>query len=157
MTLGMIDSCQLPGSGPAKKLVFTPVAPIIAATRIAQKWGLFDGASRTQFRMHVEVQYDGRTWIPLFIASDPDFDEYAEQLEYRRVRGAWNPRKKQPTGVYDRFANWLMNRVFTDHDDAVAARIVMDRVAIDEWGGMTVVETELFKKLRRHRPGSGRP
>ncbi len=159
IVLGMVDSCMLPGAGPAKKLVFTPVQPIIDATRIAQKWGLFDGASREQFRMHIEIQYAaGKPWEPLFIASDDAHQDYADELAYRRVRGAWNPRKKKPTGAYDKFATWILTRALADHPDAVAARVVMDRLRINEHGGANVVEEGLFPKIRRQRqPGAVQP
>lgn len=158
IALGMVDSCMLPGSGPAKKVVFTPVQPIIDATRIAQKWGLFDGSSREQFRMHIEIQRAvGQPWEPLFIAGDPQHQAYAEQLAYRRVRGAWNPRKKKPTGAYDKFATWIMTRALADHPEAIAARVVMDRVRINEHGGANTVEEGLFPKIRRQRPPGAPP
>jgi hypothetical protein len=150
ITLGMIDSCMLPGSGPYKKQLFAPVQPIIDATRIAQKWALFDGSSREQFRMHLEIQRAPNTsWEPLFIAGDERYQAYAEQIHFRRVRGAWNPRRRKPTGAYDKFATWIMTKALADHPDAIAARLVMDRLRIGEYGGFYVVEEGLFPKVRK--------
>ena len=157
LTLGMIDSCMLPGSGPAKKQLFSPVQPIIDATRIAQKWALFDGSSREQFRMHLEIQRAPNTsWEPVFIAGDDRYQAYAEQIHFRRVRGAWNPRKRKPTGAYDKFSTWIMTKMLTDYPDAIAARVVMDRLRIGEYGGGFVVEEGLFPKVRKRSGAAGR-
>jgi hypothetical protein len=72
------------------------VQPIIDATRIAQKWALFDGSSREQFRMHLEIQRAPNTsWEPLFIAGDERYQAYAEQIHFRRVARGVEPAAPQ--------------------------------------------------------------
>jgi hypothetical protein len=149
---GLVDGCPLPQK-PApwqrglvdtvrsvQRIAEWPVAWIRPTLRVAQQWALFQAADRERFRMWIEGQRLDHRWELLYRAGDPEHDDDAELLEYRRVRGAWDPTDTAP-GQYPAFASWITGRVLDRHPDFVAARVQMERIEIDAGG---VVPTGQF-------------
>jgi hypothetical protein len=153
LVIGLIDGCPLPPPDdtpawerglvdvvrPIQRAVLTPVAWIGRELRVTQRWALFQVADPSRFRMSIEglVRPAGparpgeasTTWQVLYRAGDDDHRDDAGVLEYRRVRGAWNPTDRL-MGQFAPFATWLALRIAAAHPDLVAIRIRYERIAI---------------------------
>ena len=141
--LGLIEGCPLPNQPlewqrpivdairPVQRTVLAPFDWIPQRMRFSQRWRLFPGSSPNRYRFEVE----GRTaagWVQLYRAGDPEHDEYRELLEYRRVRGGWNPRSRGEVGQYRAFAKWFATRVLEDHPEIGTVRLQMERIRIED-------------------------
>lgn len=141
----MIDGCPLPDKPspwqrgvvelvrPIQRVLEWPVAWIRPTLRVAQQWTLFQAAGRERFRMWIEGQRADRTWQILYRAGDAEHAEDAEPLQYRRVRGGWDPTDTAP-GQYHGFAGWITARVLERHPELVAARVRMEKIEITAHG-----------------------
>lgn len=97
--------------------------------------------------MEVEGRDRAGAWRTLYRAGDGGED--AALLEYRRIRGAWNPTSR-PMGTYTAFADWLATRHFAAHADLVVVRVRMHRIAL---AGGTVTDTGVHAfEIVRARP-----
>jgi hypothetical protein len=144
---GLVDGCPLPP--PAKtpqwekgfvepirsvqRVVLRPVDWIRYKLRVQQRWALYQAPSRDRFRLWIEGQTGDGRWHLMFRAGDPAHGELAEQIDYSRPRGAWDP-TDVPPGQYPLFARWITQRVLDDHAEYVAARLRLEKVRITDDG-----------------------
>jgi hypothetical protein len=142
IVVGSIEGCPLPPEDdtpawerglvdvvrPIQRAVLMPVAWIGRALHISQRWALFQVASSSRFRMSVEGLVNGR-WRILYRAGDDDYREDDAVLEYRRVRGVWNPTDRL-MGQFQPFATWLAIRTAAAHPDLAGIRIRYERTTI---------------------------
>ncbi|MBX3158471.1 MAG: hypothetical protein KF773_21055 [Deltaproteobacteria bacterium] len=150
--LGEADPWQRPiveAVQPLQRGFLRPFAWITRDLRFTQRWALFQSASPSRFRMAVDGRDHAGAWRALYRAGDPSASEDAELLEYRRIRGAWNPTVRT-MGQYPAFVDWLAARLLATHPDLVAIRVRMERVALSG-GTLTGTGTYLFE-LHRGRP-----
>jgi hypothetical protein len=129
---------------PIQRGALAPFAWVTRELRFTQRWALFQAASPRRFRMEVEGRDRAGAWRTLYRAGDGGED--AELLEYRRIRGAWNPTSR-PMATYTAFADWLATRHFAAHADLVAVRIRMERVTISS-GTVTGTGERVFEVIR---------
>jgi hypothetical protein len=110
----------------AQELVLTPFRPVGETFVLVQRWNLFSGAKTQRHRLSLEGREaaSGRFRV-LYRPHDPEHDADHAALEYRRVRGAWNPRGKSVQPGYDAFVTFEARRLLAAHPelDAVRARI----------------------------------
>lgn len=138
-----------------RKTVLEPFRPIAELAGLRQRWKLFSGASRNRFRMTIDARRDlGKDeWELLYRPLDDAHAYRAEQLEYRRVRGAWNPSTSYgPRSGYGPFTTWIARQVFADDPGYVEVRVRMEKVRIGPRGGITP-SGELVHPQWRRRPG----
>ena len=142
--LGLIDGCPLappdyvPGwqrgitavVRPIQHAVLTPFNWITLGIRFKQRWALFQVAEADRFQLQVLARAANGTWSMLYRASDPDHAAYADMLDSRRVRGAWNPTDQTPY-QYVPFAGWFTQRVLDEHPDIVEVRLRFEKVVLD--------------------------
>jgi hypothetical protein len=131
---------------PIQRGALRPFAWVTRDLRFTQRWALFQAASPSRYRMEVEGRDRAGTWRMLYRAGDADADEDAALLEYRRLRGAWNPTKR-PAGTYPAFVDWLSARLLARHTDLVVVRVRMERVAI-RGGTVTDMGEHVFEIVR---------
>jgi hypothetical protein len=115
----------------AQATVLSPVVPLRDALVVSERWALFAGASRERFRLYVEGRSaDSGEFRLLYRADDPRHHELADTIEYRRVRGAFNPRTREPPAGYDAFASFVARRFCEKHPRLVEVRVRMEEIAI---------------------------
>src|SRR5690348_849695 len=90
-----------------------PFEKAFAITRVHQRWKLFAGASRKRYRMRIEARTSATAdWQLVYRVLDDDHAFMAGPIEYRRMRGAWNPHSTHgPRGGYGPFVQWVAQRV----------------------------------------------
>lgn len=175
IAVGLLDGCPIPSAGerPVMKRRLTPgmveavdaldevrrelLRPFRRVGELAglrQRWKLFSGASRNRFRMHIEARRDDGDWELLFRPLDDDHDFMADEIHYRRVRGAWNPSTSYgPRGGYGPFATWIAEEIFALDPAYVEVRVRMEKVVIGPHGGSRGTG-ELVHPQWRKRPRS---
>jgi hypothetical protein len=135
----------------AQAAILAPFRPLARALVVTERWVLFAGASRERFRFELSGRRGGHDpWQLLYRADDPEHRFLAGLIEYRRVRGAWNPRTQLPPEGYDAFASFVAGRVFAERPDLSELRLRMERIRIEEGGGYTGTG-EFAHELRRRR------
>jgi hypothetical protein len=144
IAVGMVDGCPLPNNkrtSPAlrptvkrlrqlRQQVMTPFRPVREAFRLHQQWRLFPTASEKQYRLWVE----GRTgrkaeWEILYRPIDPLHTFLEDPIEYRRMRGAWNPGRSARRG-YAGVVKWVSDQVFAARPDLSEVRVRLEDIRI---------------------------
>jgi len=147
IVVGLIDGCPIP---PAKTVpegyrdtvkswahlrhdVMTPFKPLGELLRLRQTWKLFPTAKIQQHRMWVEARKSGTkdSWELLYRPHDPDHDLFADRIEYRRLRGVWNPGTSGTRSGYGPFVEWLSAEIFSARTDIDRVRVRMEKIVID--------------------------
>jgi len=140
---GLVDGCPLPRPEktpawergfvePVRKVqrtVLTPVLWMHPTLRIHQRWSLYQAPTADRFRMSIEGADRDGTWHIVFRASDPEHTELADEIDYTRPRGVWDPTSTPPE-QYRLFANWATLQVLTRHPEFVAARVRFEKVRL---------------------------
>ncbi len=170
IVVGLVDGCPVPTGKQRDQLspdanaaiddinavrvaILKPLRPVRRLTNIQQKWNLFRGAGRVRHRMWIEARAGtGGEWEVLYRAMDDEHDFMADQLAYRRLRGAWNPRGSSgPRGAYPSFVTWIAAEVFEADERWTDVRVRMEKVQIGASGGNTPTgEFEYTMNRRRH-------
>ncbi len=167
LTVGLVNGLPLPaperaerilpglggvvlGVARAQAFVLTPFRPLFDALRLTERWVLFAGASRERFRLEVAARR-GPTgpWKLLYRADDERHRFLAELIEYRRVRGAFNPRTQEPPAGYDAFTAFVARRLFRERPEFDEARVRMERIRIADRGGYTPTHEFAHEVVRR--------
>lgn len=103
-----------------------PVGPLFDRFQIHQRWSLFTTAPRRRWRMDVEVQHGADAPFTLFYRPhDTSHRGLADVLEYRRVRGVWNPGTEGVRPTHRHFVRWLARTIFARDPSATAVRVRM--------------------------------
>jgi hypothetical protein len=127
-----------------------PFRPYFELTQTDQRWGLFLDANATRYRMHVEAREATKGWALRYRPLDPAARALAGELEYRRVRGVWNPRKEATRAPYDHFVDWVARSLFAREPGVTAVRVRMERFHIARPGEPPNPETSWhFIEVRR--------
>lgn len=126
-----------------------PFWPWFHHTNTRQRWSLFPVADADPYWMHVETMRAGGRFELAYRPNDPEASLLADLLEYRRVRGTWNPgREARPD--YPRFVEFLAKRVFEAQPDTVAIRVRFLRYHVRLPGSPPDDETSWhFEEVRR--------
>lgn len=112
-------------------ILLAPFRPIMNALVVSERWSLFSGASteRSRIRLEAREQQSGR-WVVLYRPHDPQHREGARVFEYRRVRGAWNPRRSGPQPGYETFVAFAARRIMAEHPEFSAVRASLEAIVI---------------------------
>jgi hypothetical protein len=155
LTVGLVNGLPLPAPERAERLapglggvvlgvaraqafVLTPFQPLFEALRLSERWVLFAGASRDRFRLEVAARRaPNGPWKLLYRADDERHRFLAELIEYRRVRGAFNPRVQDPPAGYAAFTALVARRLLSERPEFDEVRVRMERIRIADAGGYT--------------------
>jgi hypothetical protein len=120
-----------------RQKLLTPFRPVGETFKLRQRWKLFSGAADRRYRMRIEVRRDDSAeWELIYRVLDDEHAFLAAPIEYRRVRGAWNPHTTSGTrGGYPAFVGWVAGRVFARMPDVAEVRVVQERIVIAPHGG----------------------
>src|SRR5689334_8165280 len=131
--------------------ILAPIRPLTDALVVSERWSLFAGASEDRFRLVVEGRNAANAAFRLFYrADDPRHAELADTIEYRRVRGAFNPRTREPPAGYDAFAAFVAGRLFRAHPKLAEVRVRLEAIRILERGrGYAGTGTFVHERLRQ--------
>jgi hypothetical protein len=132
---------------PVQRAALRPVAWIPRELWFSQRWALFQAADPERFRLEISIRTAGGDERILYRAGDAAHAAYEDQLEYRRVRGAWNPTDRT-MGQYPGFMRWFTARVLADHPEAQLVRFRMERILI-EGGRPRGLGTFAFERVHR--------
>jgi hypothetical protein len=112
--------------------LLAPVRGIADELGLGQRWALFVGAPVSRFRMRIEARSGAAgEWRLLYRPHDPEHTFLAREVEYRRVRGAWNPRRTGTPVGYAAFVSWVAGRVFRERPEFTEVRVRMERIRIE--------------------------
>ena len=101
-----------------------PVHPLFDAVGVDQRWSLFPVADPEPWWMHVEARRKGETEFTLLYRPwDDEHDWSVETIEYRRVRGVWNPGSAGLRFDHPRFVDWVARRAFDEDPDWEEVRV----------------------------------
>jgi hypothetical protein len=144
LVVGLVDGCPLPNNKrtppsmlpTVKKLralrndFIDPVRFIRDGFRLHQQWKLFPTASLNQHRLWVEGRTDRKAqWEILYRPLDPLHTFRMDAIEYRRLRGAWNPGRSARRG-YAGFVKWVAGEVFDERPDLNEVRVRLENVRV---------------------------
>lgn len=132
---GMVRAVDAIDDVRSKLLV--PFRPIGEVTRVRQRWKLFAGAARKRYRMRIEARTGpSAEWQLVYRVLDDEHDFMADPIEYRRVRGAWNPHSKLgPRSGFGSFVTWVSRRVLDAYPAYTEVRVQFERILIGPHGG----------------------
>ena len=122
--------------GPVQSFCMRPFNFIGEWLFIGQRFNLFAGAKTDRYWLMIEGRSrpDGK-WKLLYRPHDPRHALFANELEYRRVRGAWNARGSSPTSGYDAFTSFVARRIFAEKRDLSEVRVRLEAIRIRPRGG----------------------
>ena len=121
----------VPGLRKAQELFLVPFRPIGESLVLVQRWNLFSGAKARRYRLSLEGrEVASKRYVPLYRPHDPEHDVDGAVLEYRRVRGAWNPRGGAPQAGYAAFVSFEARRLLAQRPDLDAVRARFEAIEI---------------------------
>lgn len=118
-----------------REAVLAPFAPLFHLTATGQQWTLFITVGRECFRLHIDAAGADGQFHPVYRALGLDRENLSPLLEYRRLRGIYDPkRNRPPSDAYAGLANFVARRLFARHPDWHAVRVREERLYIGEPG-----------------------
>lgn len=128
-----------------------PFVPFFVLSHTTQRWSLFPIADPDPWWMHVEGRPRDGAWQLLYRPNDPQHPFLAEVLEYRRLRGAWNPGTSGPREPYPRFVDWVAQEIFARRADLHEVRVRVQRYHVHLPHEAPIEETSWHFEERRRR------
>jgi len=118
MVIGLVEACPAGEVGwsraaRAQRAFMVPFLFVGEDFKVTQHWKLFPVANPDRFRMWIEAREGPQApWQLLYRPHDPAHTWLADALEYRRMRGAWNPGTRNVRGSYTSFVTWVARVTF---------------------------------------------
>jgi hypothetical protein len=131
--------------------VLAPFAPVQREFALVQRWQLFAGANTERYRIWIEARAARGRWQLLYRPHDPEHAFLGSELEYRRVRGAWNPRRGDAQPGYPAFASWVSRKIFQARPELSETRARIEKIRILPGGRGFEGTGEFMHELRHDR------
>lgn len=164
IAISLVDGCPLPSTRHtpeslkptvkalrnARSDVIRLVRPVREGFRLHQQWRLFPTANLKQHWLVIE----GRTgrkaeWETFYRPQDLAHDFKADAIEYRRLRGAWNPGRQARRG-YGGFTRWVSDEIFAVRPDITEVRVRLENIrVVPREGRFQSLGKFQFEKTRR--------
>lgn len=120
--------------------------------QFSEEWKLFSAPFGVRFWMSLEARRaENADWEVLYRPHHPDYTFLSEELEYRRIRGNWNPSRHGASGSYDAFVTWVARRVFAAYPGYQAVRVRMEEIALLDGGRGYTATGRFFHERTRTR------
>jgi hypothetical protein len=111
--------------------LLAPFAFVRDEFKLIQRWQLFAGANTDRYWIWIEAREKrSGPWLLLYRPHDPAHAFLAADLEYRRVRGAWNPRRGDAQAGYPAFVSWVSARIFRARPEFSQTRVRIEKIRI---------------------------
>jgi hypothetical protein len=170
--IALIDGCPIPSNKrtpPAllptvkdlRKLrtsLMKPTRKLRDGFRLHQTWKLFPTANINQHRLWIEGRTDrSAAWEIIYRPDDDEHDFKADEIEYRRVRGAWNP-GRSPRRGYTPFTKWVAKEIFAARPDLNEVRVRLENIKVRpkqgrfESAGKFQFERSIRREVPREKP-----
>jgi hypothetical protein len=121
----------VPGLRRAQELALVPFRPVGDSLVLVQRWNLFSGAKSRRYWLSLEGrEAASRRYVLLYRPHDPEHDADGSVLEYRRVRGAWNPRGAAEQAGYAAFVSFEARRLLAQRPELDAVRARFEAIEI---------------------------
>ncbi len=111
-----------------RQAIAGPPWKIFGRLGFEQRWALFSGSRKRAWRMSIAWRAPGRPWTFAYRVRDPEHRWNARQLDYRRIRGVWNPGPDEPRPGYGLFVDWVARTLCADVPEAREVRVRHTRV-----------------------------
>jgi hypothetical protein len=142
----------VPSLREAQELVVTPLRPLADTLVLVQRWNLFSGAKTQRYWLSVEGREAATGgFVVLYRPHDAAHDVDARALEYRRVRGAWNPRSQAAPAGYAAFVSLEAQRLFAERPELSAVRVRVEAIEVLPRGRGFRPTGRYFLETVRHR------
>lgn len=129
--------------GRTRATLMKPFRPFGDLFRLRQQYKLFPTAKREQYLMWIEVRRAGeRVWELVYRPNDPVHDEMRHRIEYRRLRGAWNPGSRGTQLGYGPFVHWVAGELFARDEEVDQVRVRMEKIVLRPREGDYLAEGE---------------
>ena len=152
MLVGIIDGLPLPEGAGVERLspglrrsaelgsavratLLRPFRALADLLVVSQRWALFRSAKEGRHRLWLEGRRGARHWTILYRPHDAEHQWFAEGLQYRRVRAAWNKGRSGGGPGYEAFAAWISKRLLRERPDLSAVRVRLEQIDILPRGG----------------------
>lgn len=152
MAVGLLDGLAIPEGAGKERLsprsrhaaelasrvrgtLLWPFRSVRQALVYNQRWSLFGGAKEERHRLWIEGRRGRKKWEILYRPHDPEHAWFANGVEYRRVRAAWNVGRKGRRASYDAFVAWIAERALSERADLSAVRVRLEEGDILPHGG----------------------
>jgi hypothetical protein len=157
MIIGVVEGCPMPilSKVPAgwqrdsftflqkaQREFLRPVRPALSHLKVNQRWKLFPVANEARRRLWIEAREPNSEWEIVYRVHDDDHAFIGDVLEYRRVRGAWNPGSSGPRGAFGPFVTWVAKKVFTAFPRYYEVRVRFEKIQIRPGGAGYVSKNE---------------
>jgi hypothetical protein len=130
LVVGLVDGCPIDGA--ARRAFLVPFHGLGDTLKLTQRWKLFPVANPDRFRMSIEARESpAAPWQVLYRPHDDAHAWLADELEYRRMRGAWNPGTRNVRGAYPAFVTWVARTTFARAPRWNELRVRMEVLDID--------------------------
>jgi hypothetical protein len=108
-----------------------PFRPLREHLVLNQRWNLFSGAKAQRYWLRLEGrETQSRKYVLLYRPHDPAHDLDGAILEYRRVRGSWNPRGGAAQAGYEAFVSFEARRLLLVHPELDAVRASFETIDV---------------------------
>ena len=165
ITFALIDGYPAPAPGLKGPLVelgrkvdrvcgklLAPVRPLMEAFNVTQRYRLFPGGEVHPLRMVIDARAATGPWRTLYAPLDPAHRFLGRALEYRRVRGSWDPTIRGPRGGYDEVVSWVATRAFADDPSLIEVRARMEVLTVAPRATSVTSEGRFVYERLRRRP-----
>jgi hypothetical protein len=147
--IGVVEGCPMPivNKVPAgwqretfrelqavQKAILQPFRPALAHLKVNQRWKLFPVANEGRRRLWIEAREPNSEWVIVYRVHDDEHAFMGDALEYRRIRGAWNPGSSGPRGAYGAFVTYVAKRIFTAEPRFFEVRVRFEKIRIQQKG-----------------------
>lgn len=120
--------------------------------QFSQHWKLFSGVRDAPFRIWIEARENEHDpWQLLYRPHDPEHAWEGEAIEFRRIRGNWNPQRSGPSTGYDPFVGWIAGRVFERFPRFRTVRVRMEEGEVLPRGRGLRSKGQFAHERLRHR------
>jgi hypothetical protein len=114
----------------ARAALLSPLSTIFQSVAMHQQWRLFLSAHKQVFRLRIDTRAVDRDWTLVYRANQEDTLGLAPLLDYRRLRGIYNPTMQRVHREYPGFSQFIARRILHQHPELAAVRVSLEHLDI---------------------------
>jgi hypothetical protein len=114
----------------ARAALLSPLSAVFQSVAIHQQWRLFLSAHKQVFRLRIDTRAADADWTLVYRANQEDTLGLAPLLDYRRLRGIYNPTMQRVHREYPGFSRFIARRILDQHPELAAVRVSLEHIDI---------------------------